>query len=129
MHVLRAAPALTMVIHGTFRIADGGVTGFGDFLATQHVPAAHAVAWLLTIVEVFGGLTLAAGFAVVPLCLWFIAEHAVGMLTVHLPSGWFVVGGGRNGMEYSALLVVCFVVTAMLAPVVRANRLVPPPAG
>ena len=26
---------------------------------------------------------------------------------VHMPAGWFVVGLGRNGMEYSALLIVC----------------------
>ena len=28
------------------------------------------------------------------------------MILVHLPAGWFVVGGGRNGMEYSVLLIV-----------------------
>ena len=26
---------------------------------------------------------------------------------VHLPAGWFVVGLGRNGMEYSVLLIAC----------------------
>ena len=31
---------------------------------------------------------------------------------VHMPAGWFVVGLGRNGMEYSVLLIACL---AMLA--------------
>jgi hypothetical protein len=29
------------------------------------------------------------------------------------PKGWFVVGGGRNGMEYSVLLILCLVVIAL----------------
>lgn len=31
---------------------------------------------------------------------------AAGAVLVHYPAGWFVVGAGRNGMEYSALLIV-----------------------
>lgn len=119
VHALRAVPALTMVIHGTYRAVTGGVGGFGEFLATQHLPAAHAVAWMLTLVEIIGGLTLVWGVLVVPLCVWFIAEHIVGILTVHLPAGWFVVGGGRNGMEYSVLLIACFAIVAILDPALR----------
>jgi len=29
-----------------------------------------------------------------------------------VPDGWFVVGAGRNGMEYSARLLVCLGATA-----------------
>ena len=36
----------------------------------------------------------------------------------HLPAGWFVAGLGRNGVEYSVLLIACL---AMLA-YVRAPR-------
>ena len=28
---------------------------------------------------------------------------------VHGPEGWFVVGGGRNGVEFSVLLICCLV--------------------
>lgn len=31
----------------------------------------------------------------------------MGIVLVHAPEGWFVVGLGRNGMEYSVLLIVC----------------------
>ena len=31
---------------------------------------------------------------------------------VHWPVGWFVVGGGRNGMEYGVLLIVCLAILA-----------------
>ena len=31
---------------------------------------------------------------------------------VHAKAGWFVVGAGRNGMEYSVLLIVCLLALA-----------------
>ena len=31
----------------------------------------------------------------------------MGLILMPLPAGWFVVGLGRNGMEYSVLLIVC----------------------
>ena len=34
----------------------------------------------------------------------------MGIILVHLREGWFVVGGGRNGVEYSVLLVSIFLV-------------------
>jgi putative oxidoreductase len=29
----------------------------------------------------------------------------MGIILVHFQEGWFVVGGGRNGMEYNFLLI------------------------
>ncbi|WP_295793028.1 hypothetical protein [Mucilaginibacter sp.] len=31
----------------------------------------------------------------------------VGIFLDHMHDGWFVVGGGRNGMEYSVVLIAC----------------------
>jgi len=111
---LRAAVGILLAVHGVYRILDGGVSGFGEFLSGQHVPLGPVVAWLLTAVEVVGGPALALGFLVPPLCAWFVAEQVMGIILVHSREGWFVVGGGRNGMEYSVLLIVGFVVTAVL---------------
>jgi len=36
-----------------------------------------------------------------------------GIALAHFPDGWFVVGGGRNGMEYSVLLILCLVVIVL----------------
>jgi putative oxidoreductase len=110
--IVRVAAAAMMVIHGTFRILAGGVTPFGGFLGSQGLPAGVAVAWLLTLVEIAGGLLLIAGRFVRPLCAWFALELLVGIALVHFREGWFVVGGGRNGFEYSVLLIVCFAAVA-----------------
>jgi putative oxidoreductase len=122
--IVRVAAAVMMIIHGTYRVFDGGVAGFGGFLGSQGMPAGVAVAWLMTIVEIAGGLLLAAGRFVRPLCAWFILELLAGIALVHFKEGWFVVGGGRNGIEYSVLLIVCFIAVALDAAAPR-----PGPAG
>ena len=111
--IVRVAAAAMMVIHGTFRIFAGGVVPFGGFLGSQGLPAGVAVAWLLTIVEIAGGILLIAGRFVRPLCAWFALELLAGIALVHFREGWFVVGGGRNGFEYSVLLIVCFAAVAL----------------
>jgi len=115
----RAFTAILIVVHGVFRIATGGVAPFGEFLASKHLPFGFAAAWVLSVLEVAGGLALAAGFFVVPLCAWFAVELTMGVILVHSTAGWFVVGGGRNGMEYSTLLIACLGVIAVLDPAVR----------
>lgn len=112
--LLRATVGLLLTIHGVFRIYDGGVTGFGGFLGSEHVPFGVAVAWLITVVEVLGGPALVLGLFVQPLCAWFAVELFAGIVLVHARDGWFVVGGGRNGMEYSVLLIVTLIATALL---------------
>ena len=40
-------------------------------------------------------------------CIVTIAILITGIFAmVHFKAGWFVVGGGRNGMEYNFLLIV-----------------------
>jgi len=112
--LLRVSAAAMMVIHGVYRAANGGVSGFGEFLSAQGFPLGTPLAWLLTAVEIAGGAALLLGYFVVPLCAWFAAQLLAGIALVHFREGWFVVGGGRNGMEYSVLLILCFVITALL---------------
>jgi putative oxidoreductase len=113
IHIIRVAAAAMMVIHGSFRVFAGGVAPFGEFLGSQGFPAGVAIAWLLTVVEIAGGLLLIAGRFVKPLCAWFSLELLAGIALVHFREGWFVVGGGRNGFEYSVLLIVCFAAVAV----------------
>jgi putative oxidoreductase len=111
--ILRVAIAGTMVIHGVTRVTVGGVGGFGDWLGTRGLPFGVALAWILTAVEIAGGLALASGRWVRALCAWFAAQLIAGILLVHAPEGWFVVGAGRNGMEYSVILIVGLAVIAL----------------
>jgi len=109
---LRVVVAALLAIHGIARITLGIVDNFGGFLTATGFPIGLAIAWTLTLVEIAGGAALAAGRWTKWLCAWFVAQLTAGILLVHLPEGWFVVGAGRNGIEYSVLLTTCLVVIA-----------------
>ena len=122
----RLLVALLIGIHGWYRLTAGTSPLFGDWLATQGIPLAHAVAWGVTVGEIVGSACLALGLCVRPFALLFMAIYAMGILLVHAPEGWFVVGAGRNGMEYSVLLIASLALVALrirapLWPVVAAK--------
>jgi putative oxidoreductase len=119
--LLRIAVASVFVVHGLTRCANGTVGGFGEYLSASGFPAGTALAWTLTLVEILGGLALAAGVLVLPLCGWFGAQILTGILMIHGRAGWFVVGAGRNGAEYSVLILACLAATALADPI--AHRL------
>lgn len=114
--VLRIGAAAVMIVHGLARIHLGIVDDFGVVLGQWGFPAGYWGARAITTVEIVGGLALAAGLLVRPIALWFIVQLSMGIYLIHWAAGWFVVGAGRNGMEFSALLILCFAVTAMAAP-------------
>ena len=51
-------------------------------------------------------MLLAFGRWIFPVTLLLSVVYGVGIVMVHAPNGWFVVGAGRNGAEYSVLLIV-----------------------
>lgn len=111
--IIRVAVATLLIIHGSFRaVTDGYVSGFGEFLDSWGIPLGTAVATGLTAFEILGGLALAVGRWIRPLAVLFALELAAGVVMVHASEGWFVVGGGRNGMEYSVLLIICLLAVA-----------------
>lgn len=102
---LRVLISAQLVIHGTFRLITGGAVPFGGFLAEQGLPFGVPIAWFITVTEIAGGLSLMAGKFIRPLVGWFVIQLVLGIAMVHAREGWFVVGGGRNGMEYSVVLI------------------------
>lgn len=114
--LVRAGTAFILVIHGIARTRLGIVDDFGVVLGQWGFPAGLWLAWTLTIVEIAGGLALAAGLFVRPLALWFMVQLAAGVYLIHARAGWFVVGAGRNGAEFSALLIVCLAAAALAPP-------------
>lgn len=110
---LRVVAAMLIVTHGVARAVLGIVDDFGGFLDVTGFPFGVGIAWLVTIVEIVGGTVLAAGYLVRPLCGWFVIELLTGIALVHARDGWFVVGAGRNGMEYSVLLIAVLIAVAV----------------
>jgi putative oxidoreductase len=111
--LLRAGIAMVLIIHGVARAWLGIVDDFGVVLNSWGFPAGFALAWTITIVEIVGGTLLAAGIFVLPLCAWFAFQLLMGIYLIHGRVGWFTVGAGRNGMEFSVVLLLCLTVIAM----------------
>lgn len=104
--VVRVATAALLWIHGLHRLIAGSPDAFGDYLSAEGFPAGRLLAWGITIFECSAPPIMAAGWLV----RWIAPVHVVilgaGIAMVHAPSGWFVVGAGRNGVEFSVLLIV-----------------------
>lgn len=110
---LRLVLAALIAAHGGSRLLAGGVAPFGGFLDAQGFPAGIAFAWAVTLVEIGGSVALALGRVVAPLCALFAAIYALGIALVHAKAGWFVVGLGRNGAEFSVLLIACLLAVGL----------------
>ncbi|MEZ5428407.1 MAG: DoxX family protein [Pyrinomonadaceae bacterium] len=111
--LLRIVAASLMLIHGVARIYLGTVDDFGEFLALKEFPLGFYLAWAITLFEIVGGILLLIGRFVAPLSLVFAVHLFAGILLVHLKEGWFVVGAGRNGAEYSVLLIAVFIALSL----------------
>jgi putative oxidoreductase len=116
LHIIRIGVAVVLGIHGYARALAGGVAPFGGFLDAVGLPAGIVLAWAITIFEMTGSLCLAAGRGVRVVAPVFIAILTMGMILVHGSAGWFVVGLGRNGCEFSVLLIACLVALLVAAP-------------
>lgn len=108
--LLRVAVALLLGIHGWYRALSGGAVHFGGYLSASGFPAGEALAWGITGFEIVASLLLLAGQFVRLVTPGFAVILTAGIVMVHAREGWWVVGAGRNGVEYSVLLLVCLAV-------------------
>lgn len=109
----RLQVALLVGVHGWYRLLEGGSTPFGEWLMSQGIPLPHAVAWGITFGEIIGSACLAIGVCVRPFAILLMLVYATGVAMIHAKEGWFVVGAGRNGMEYSLLLIGSLTLVAL----------------
>ncbi|MBK9014064.1 MAG: DoxX family protein [Saprospiraceae bacterium] len=112
LNLLRVAVSLFMVAHGVIRIYAGTVGDFGGFLESKGFPLGATIAWGITCFEIVGGTTLALGFFRRWIAAVFILQLLMGIVLVHAPNGWFVVGYTSGGVEYSVLLILCLLLVA-----------------
>lgn len=107
LSVIRIAVAGLLAAHGWSRLIVGGVVPFGEWLTGKGFPLGFLIASGITAFEILGTPLLALRKFVFPLTMAYACILLIGIVMVHAPEGWFVVGNGRNGMEYSVLLILC----------------------
>jgi putative oxidoreductase len=114
--LLRIAVAIILLTHSVFGIFDNGINDFGNLYLNQigFAPFGIFIAWSIKLSHIIAAVLLimnkyikAAGFVTIFVLI-------MGIILVHFQEGWFVVGGGRNGMEYNFLLII--VLLAIMYP-------------
>lgn len=84
---LRLMMGFGFVAHGWAKLSRGPES-FAVILSAIGVPLPHFTAWLTSLVELIGGLTLMAGAFVVPSTLPLAVVLLTAIFTVHLPYGF-----------------------------------------
>ncbi|HMT69081.1 MAG: DoxX family protein [Saprospiraceae bacterium] len=109
--LIRWATAIILIMHSIPGMFNNGVNDFGNLYLNQigFAPVGLYLAWTIKLSHVAAAILLILNrylqWAVWPT----VAILLVGIFMVHLPNGWFVVGGGYNGIEYNVLLIAVLI--------------------
>mgnify|MGYP001491077063 CR=1 FL=1 len=107
--LLRLGVAIIFLSHSLHGIFTGNdVNNFGNLFLNPigFAPFGVVIAWAVVISQVVTSLLLIANKGVMISCVINIIILTFGIITVHFPEGWYVVGAGRNGMEFSFILII-----------------------
>lgn len=116
---IRMSLAVIFIMHSVPGMFNGGVNDFG----TQYLdsigfnPFGIYVAWFIKLSHLILAILLILNrFLIVPIILTIFILIA-GIVLVHYESGWYVVGGGNNGVEFNFLLI--FTLFQVLIPAIK----------
>lgn len=107
--LLRMGVAVIFLSHSLHGIFTGNdVNDFGNLFLNKigFAPFGVVLAWGVVISQIITSLLLVANKLVAISCVINILILMMGIITVHFAEGWYVVGAGRNGMEFSFILIV-----------------------
>lgn len=112
--LLRFAVAIILIVHGVGGMFNNGINDFGNYFLNPigFAPLGVPLAWAIKLSHVASAYSLLfekyINWAVAITILILMA----GIVLVHFKEGWFVVGGGRNGVEFNFLLIACLITIA-----------------
>jgi len=112
LRIAMAIIFLTHSLHGIFTNND--VNDFGRLFLNPKgfAPFGVFIAWSIVIAQIVSSILILANLYVKIVAAVNIVILIMGIALVHFKEGWFVVGAGRNGMEFSVLLI--FVLLAIM---------------
>jgi putative oxidoreductase len=95
---LRIALIIIFLVHSLAGMFNNGINNFGNLYLNQvgFAPLGLPLAWAVKLSQYLK----ATSFITILILI-------AGILMIHLKEGWFVVGGGRNGVEFNFLLIMC----------------------
>lgn len=105
--LLRFPIIVILIAHSVGGMFNGGITDFGNLYLNEvgFAPFGIILAWAIKLSHLAAAICLLTN-KYVKLAGWItIFIFIMGIIMVHFQEGWFVVGGGRNGVEFNFLLI------------------------
>ena len=105
--VLRLTLAAVFFMHGIPSIFTGAVNNFGNLYLNEagFAPIGLPLAWMIKLSHVACAVLLILNRYIRVAALITIPILVAGIIMIHAAEGWFVVGAGRNGVEFNVLLI------------------------
>lgn len=122
---LRCALSVILLMHSVISIFSGDVNSFGiNYLdAIGFSPIGLYLAWMVKLTHLLSVFLLWIDKYIKPVALCNILIFVLGIYYIHWENGWFVVGGGNNGIEFNVLLIFSFINLMLPEITFKRNRL------
>lgn len=120
--LLRFATAVILLMHSIPGMFNNGVNDFGNLYLSESGFGSFGLplAWAIKLSHVVCAFCFLFEKFIKPAAVVTIFILVMGIIMVHFKEGWFVVGGGRNGVEFNFLLI--FVLLTIMFPNGLKNR-------
>ncbi|NML72224.1 DoxX family protein [Chryseobacterium sp. RP-3-3] len=107
---IRSALSVILLMHSVVSIFSGDVNNFGRlYLDTiGFSPFGIYLAWIVKLIHLFSVFLIWSDRWVKIVSVGNIPILMLGIYFLHWQNGWYVVGGGTNGIEFNVLLICCF---------------------
>tara|TARA_R110002049_G_scaffold118559_2_gene272594 strand:+ start:2193 stop:2585 length:393 start_codon:yes stop_codon:yes gene_type:complete len=108
--------AIILLAHSIPGMFNNGINDFGNFYLNEigFAPMGVPFAWSIKLSHLASAICLLFEKYVKWAAMVTILVLFAGIVLVHFKEGWFVVGGGRNGVEFNFILI--FALLTVLFP-------------
>ena len=115
--LLRLPIVIILLVHGMGGMFNNGINDFGNLYLNQigFAPIGLILAWVIKLSHVLCAICLLINKFIFWPAIITIIILLMGIILIHYNEGWFVVGGGRNGLEFNFLLI--FVLLSLIFPI------------
>ncbi len=120
---LRFSVIVILLIHGVAGMFNNGINDFGTYFLNEvgFSPIGVQIAWAIKLTHIVAVISLIVNRYVKIACWANILILIMGIVLVHFKEGWFVVGGGRNGVEFNFLLIFVLLAIIFQKPSIEKN--------
>lgn len=106
--LLRLAIAIILLVHSVSGMFNNGINDFGNYFLNEigFAPCGVPLAWAIKLSHIAAACCLLFDKYLKWAAIGTIFILLMGIVLVHFEEGWFVVGGGRNGVEFNFLMIM-----------------------